>query len=149
MGESAAKPKGRDKDAFFWLMMDGKLPPPKSAATLGASFISIDAEAGAIKMEFEGREEFLYPAGVIQGGSLAAMLDDTMGPALSSTLAAGEFGPTLNLNVQFLRPAKKGKLKGVGRVVTRGSGICYLSSELYQEGKLVASATATAAIRRL
>lgn len=149
MNESAAKAKGPDKNAFFWLIMDGKLPPPKSAATLGASFVSVDPEAGTIEMEFEGREEFLNPAGAIQGGFLAAMLDDTMGPAVSATLAAGEFAPTLNLNVQFHRPARKGKLRAVGRVVTRGSGICYLSGELYQEGKLVASATATAAIRKL
>lgn len=149
MQESEQRQKRPDKNAFFWLIMDGKLPPPKSAATLGASFVSVDAEAGVIEMEFDAREEFLNPAGVIQGGFLAAMLDDTMGPAVSATLAAGEFAPTLNLNVQFHRPARKGKLKAVGRVVTRGSGICYLSSELFQEGRLVATATATAAIRKL
>jgi acyl-coenzyme A thioesterase PaaI-like protein len=34
-------------------------------------------------------------AGVIQGGFLAAMLDDTLGPALVATLGAGQFGRPL------------------------------------------------------
>jgi uncharacterized protein (TIGR00369 family) len=83
------------------------------------------------------------------GGFLAAMLDDTMGPALTATLDAGEFAPTLNLNVQFHRPAKAGPLKGVGRVVLRGREICQLSAELMQNDKIVATATATAMIRKM
>jgi uncharacterized protein (TIGR00369 family) len=85
----------------------------------------------------------------VQGGFLAAMLDDTMGPALSATLDAGEFAPTVNLNVQFHRPANAGSLKGVGRVVQRGKQICQLSSELLQNDKIVATATATAVIRKM
>jgi uncharacterized protein (TIGR00369 family) len=85
----------------------------------------------------------------VQGGFLAAMLDDTMGPALTATLDAGEFAPTVNLNVQFHRPAKVGALRGVGRVVLRGKEICQLSSELFQNDKIVATATATAIIRKM
>jgi uncharacterized protein (TIGR00369 family) len=109
----------------------------------------VDSELGTIEVEFEGKEEFTNPAGKIQGGFLAAMLDDTMGPALSATLLAGEFAPTLNLNVQFLDAAVPGKLQAKGRVVRRGSEICFLSAELSQHGKLVATATATAVIRKL
>ena len=89
-----------DRDAFFWQIQDGKLPPPNAAVTLGIKFLSVDGETGSIETEFDGKPEFTNPAGKIQGGFLAAMLDDTMGPALASTLAAGEFAPTLNLNVQ-------------------------------------------------
>jgi uncharacterized protein (TIGR00369 family) len=96
------------------------------------NFLSVDTEKGIIELEFEGKEEFKNPAGKIQGGFLAAMLDDTMGPALSATLLAGEFAPTLNLNVQFLSPAVPGKLHAVGRVVRRGEEVCFLSGELTQ-----------------
>ncbi|WP_414718793.1 PaaI family thioesterase [Undibacterium sp.] len=58
-----------------------------------------------------------------------------------------EFAPTLNLNISFHRPAGVGQLIGKGRVVKRGKDICFLAGELYQEGALVASATATAIIR--
>jgi acyl-coenzyme A thioesterase PaaI-like protein len=33
------------------------------------------------------------------------MLDDAMGPALFTTLAAEDFAPTIEMKVSFLRPA--------------------------------------------
>ena len=136
-----------DKQAFFWKVVAGELPAPKAADTLGIVFKHIDAEAGTIEVELQGKPEFTNPAGNIQGGFLAAMLDDTMGPALAATLKQGEFAPTLNLNIAFHRPASVGLLTGKGRVVRRGKDICFLAGELYQEGQLVASATATAIVR--
>lgn len=133
-----------DKQAFFWKVVAGELPVPKAADTLGIVFKHIDAEAGTIEIEVQGKPEFTNPAGNIQGGFLAAMLDDTMGPALAATLKQGEFAPTLNLNIAFHRAANVGLLIGKGRVVKRGKDICFLAGELYQEGHLVASATATA-----
>ena len=90
---------------------------------------------------------FTNPAGHIQGGFLAAMLDDTMGPALAATLGANEFAPTLNLNVSFERSAVVGTIVGKGRILKRGRDVCFLAAELYQHGELVASGTATALIR--
>jgi uncharacterized protein (TIGR00369 family) len=138
-----------DKQAFFWKIMAGELPAPKAAETLGIRFTKIDAEAGAIEVELQAKPEFINPAGNIQGGFLAAMLDDTMGPALAATLAKDEFAPTLNLNVSFLRPATVGVIQGKGRVVRRGKDVCHLAGELYQAGELIATATATALIRAL
>ena len=138
-----------DKNSFFWKIVDGQLPLPPCAKTLGIEFTEIDGERVTVEVKFEARPEFLNPAGNVQGGFLAAMLDDTMGPALTSTLDAGEFAPTVNLNVQFHRPAKVGALKGIGRVVMRGREICQLSSELFQNDKIVATATATAIIRKM
>lgn len=136
-----------DKQAFFWKIMAGELPHPPAGKTLGIVFKHIDAEAGTIEVEFQGRPEFANPAGMIQGGFLAAMLDDTMGPALAATLKQGEFAPTMNLNIGFHRPGKVGTLIGKGRIVKRGRDVCFLAGELYQDGELVASATATAIIR--
>lgn len=138
-----------DKAAFFWQVQEGKLPPPKAAVTLGISIKKVSPEAGTIEVEFQGKPEFTNPAGNIQGGFLAAMLDDTMGPALAATLKAGEFAPTLNLNVSFAKPARIGAIQGKGRILKRGKEVCFLAAELHQDGELVASATATAIIRRL
>ena len=138
-----------DKNSFFWKIVRGELPPPPCAMTLGIEFAAIDGERGTAEVTFEAKQEFLNPAGNVQGGFLAAMLDDTMGPALTATLDAGEFAPTLNLNVQFHRPAKAGPLSGVGRVVLRGREVCQLSAELMQNDKIVATATATAIIRKM
>jgi len=137
-----------DRDAFFWQIRDGKLPMPRAAVTLGAAIREVAPEAGTIEMAFEATAAFTNPIGNVQGGFLAAMLDDTMGPALAALLPAGEFAPTVNLNVSFARPARPGPLVGKGRVVRRGKDVCLLAAELYQDGELVASATATAIVRR-
>ncbi len=137
-----------NRDALFWRIQDGKSPPPAAATTLGIFFRAVSPEDGAIEVEFDGKPEFTNHVGYIQGGFLAAMLDDTMGPALAATLDAGEFAVTLNLNVSFARPAKVGKLQGKGRILKRGKEVCFLAAELFQEGELVAAATATAIIRR-
>ena len=80
-----------DKNSFFWKIVDGRLPAPPCAKTLGIEFVQIDGERGSVEVKFEAKPEFLNPAGNVQGGFLAAMLDDTMGPALTATLDAGEF----------------------------------------------------------
>ncbi len=93
-------------------------------------------------MEFEGKREFTNPTGVIQGGF------HTMGPALAALLKKGEFAPTLNLNVSFAMPGKVGRFVCKGRVVRRGRDVCFLSGELFQDGELVATASATALVRQ-
>jgi uncharacterized protein (TIGR00369 family) len=134
---------------YFSQVVKGEASAPPCAQTLGAVIRRIDGDAGTSEIEFDGKPEFANPAGTIQGGFLAAMLDDTMGPALIFLLEDGEFAPTLNLNVSFLRAAKIGKLLGKGRVVRRGKEVCFLAGELFQDGKLVATATATVTIRKV
>jgi uncharacterized protein (TIGR00369 family) len=138
-----------DKNSFFWKMVDGRLPPPPCAKTLGLEFVQVDGERGTIETKFEATEILLNPAGNVQGGFLSAMLDDTMGTALSATLDLGQFAPTVNLNVQFHRPAGLGPLKGVGRVVMRGREVCHGSAELWQNDKIVATATGSFVIRKM
>ena len=130
-------------------MVDGRLPPPPCAKTLGLEFVEIDGEHGTIETRFDAVEAFLNPAGNVQGGFLAAMLDDTMGTALSATLDLAQFAPTVNLNVQFHRPARLGPIKGLGRVTMRGRETCHGSAELWQNDKVVASATGTFVIRKI
>jgi uncharacterized protein (TIGR00369 family) len=129
--------------------MEGRVEPPPAAVLLGWELISIDPEAGAIDVSFTATDQFLNPAGQVQGGFLAAMLDDTLGPAIVQTLGPGEWAPTLDLHVQFLSPASPGKLRASGRVVRRGRDVAFVAGELRDEaGELVATATATALIRR-
>lgn len=138
-----------DKNAFFWLVQSGQLPPPKAAETLGIKVLHVDENRGLIEVSFDAVAAFTNPAGNVQGGFLAAMLDDTMGPALAATLKEGEFAPTLNLNVNFHTPARMGTLIGRGRIDKRGGQVCFLYGELEQAGKIIATATATALIRKL
>ena len=135
------------REGYFWDIMFGRKPPPPAGALLGFRLLEADPEQQRIRIEFQARPEFVNPVGNIQGGFLAAMLDDTLGPAVVQTLGANQFAPTLELKVSFLKPAKPGILVGEGRVLKKGRSIAFLSGELRDaEGDIVASATATAMI---
>lgn len=123
---------------------------PTAAITLGWSLVDADIERGEVEVSFEATEDFLNPAGTVQGGFLTAMLDDTMGPALAATLDDGQYGTTIDLKVSFLRPAKPGRLTGRGRIVHRGGTIAFLAGELLDEsGQVVAVGSATTRILRI
>ncbi|MDZ4367956.1 PaaI family thioesterase [Afipia massiliensis] len=136
-------------ERFFEAIAAGKVPTPECAKTLGLDIIGYDLDAHTVELGFEGRPEFANPIGIVQGGFLSAMLDDCMGLASATLLSVGEFAPTLAINVQFHRPAKIGKLRGAGRVTKQGKDILHLAGELFQDDKLVATATATAMVRKM
>ncbi len=133
----------------FWDVLEGRRDPPPAAVLLGWKLVAVDPDAGTIEVSFTATAQFLNPAGDVQGGFLAAMLDDTLGPALVATLGEGEWAPTTDLHVQFLTSAKPGELRGHGRVVRHGRYIAFLAGELRgANGDVVATAMATATIRK-
>ncbi len=123
------------------------LPMPPVAKTLGWTLRAIDAQVGTIEVGFTAGEAFTNPTGAVQGGFVAAMLDDTMGPAVFAMGKGEIFAPTLDLHVSFLRPALPGAFVSKARVVSLGKSIAFLEGELFDsEGTLVARSTATARV---
>ncbi|UVI37826.1 PaaI family thioesterase [Brevibacterium spongiae] len=138
------------REGPFWDVVRGEAEPPAAAKTLGWELVEVDPQSSTITVAFMAGESFLNPAGTVQGGFLAAMLDDTLGPALVATLEPAQFAPTADLHIQFLRPARPGRLTGHGRVVRRGRDIAFLAGELVDDdGNTVATAAATSVIRKL
>lgn len=104
----------------------------------------LEIEPGRVKAEFEGRPEFVNASGVVQGGFLAAMLDDVMGAAAFSTAEAGQFTATLEVKVSFLRPGRPGKFVGEGRLAHRTKSVAFAEGELRDAGgELVATGSTT------
>lgn len=137
------------REGPFWDAIAGKVDLPAAAVTLGWGLIEVDPDAGTIEVAFTADDRFLNPQGVVQGGFLAAMLDDTLGPGLVATLEPDQFATTADLHIQFLAPARPGRLVGRGRIIRRGSNLAFLAGELVDAtGTVVAVATATAAVRR-
>lgn len=131
----------------FWDAVEGRAPGPPSSRTLGWHLLEVRPEEGFVRIRFQAHEGFVNPLGTVQGGFLAAMLDDTMGPALYSMLEPGEGAPTLELKVNFLRPARPGAIVGEGRVVHRAGSTAFLEGKLLDEsGTLLATGTATVRI---
>ena len=134
------------RSGLFWDAVEGRAPLPPAAATLGLQLIAADAENGTIEVAFAATEDFTTPLGEVLGGFLAAMLYDTVGPALLATLEPGQFISTLDLNARFLRRAFPGRLVGRGRVVHRDGDIAFLEASLTNSDDAVV-ATATATVR--
>jgi uncharacterized protein (TIGR00369 family) len=119
-----------------------RFEPPPSAKLLGWTLRHIDAAAGTIEIGFTADDRFLNPGGTVQGGFLAAMLDDTQGPALFGHTSGEAYAPTIDFNVSFLKAARPGKFVGKGRVIRLGRNIAFTEAELFDEaGDLVARAT--------
>jgi len=64
----------------------GRAPGSADHELLGWRFLEFDASQQVIRVEMQARPEFINPAGLIHGGMLAAMLDETLSPALAATL---------------------------------------------------------------
>ncbi len=124
-----------------------RLPAPPAAQTLGWELIGEDPQAGTIEIAFHPGEAFLNPHGTVQGGFVAAMLDDTMGPALVSHNDGACIPSSIDMNVTFVRAVRPGRVIGKGRVVSQGKSIAFLEAELFDtEGNLLARATSSARI---
>src|SRR5450759_1203593 len=81
-------------------------PGPPCSQLLGWRLLDHDESRGWIKVGFVGAAEFLNPAGRVQGGILAAMLDDTMGPAVLVKSGGALYPSSIDMNISYLSAAK-------------------------------------------
>jgi uncharacterized protein (TIGR00369 family) len=141
-------PHPADPEAYRPDMPQASIPP--ASRELGLKVISIDRERGEAVIEFNPDARYLNPIGSIQGGIVAAMLDDTFSIAMLAATDTQTIAPTLEMKVSYFAAAKPGKLTGKGRVVHRGKSTGFVESELFDaEGKLLAKASATVALRKV
>lgn len=129
----------------FHDIVEGRSLPPSSARLLGWRFVGLDEATATLSCAFEATEAFLNPAGVVQGGILASMLDEAMGPVAAAVSGGEIFAQTLEMKVTYLRPGRVGPILGQGRIVQGGRDILFLEGRLTDaEGRLIATASATA-----
>jgi uncharacterized protein (TIGR00369 family) len=120
---------------------------PPVARLLGWKLVAIDPQAGTIEVEFLARTEFTNPSGFVQGGLVAAMLDDTLGPAAFAMSGGKRMTTTIDLHLHYLRPVRPGRVTAQARVVNLGATIAFLAGELFDaDGRLTATATASAVL---
>ena len=118
---------------------------PPSSKLLGWHLIDARPEQGWIRIGFDGRKDFCNPAGFVQGGILSAMLDDTMGPAVLVMSEGRLYTATITITVNFLTPAKPGKLIGEATVTQLGKTVAFVEGRLMAEdGTLLATASTSA-----
>ncbi|AWZ01488.1 hypothetical protein RHODOSMS8_01958 [Rhodobiaceae bacterium] len=122
----------------------GSEEEPNSLRMLGWKLLDWDPEAQKIKVGFETRKEFRNPGGVIQGGIIAAMIDDAFGPMCIMASGRTKRPLTLDLNVSYLAAGNHGKFICEARIIRQGKSISFVEGELFDaSGELVARATST------
>jgi uncharacterized protein (TIGR00369 family) len=121
------------------------LEAPPAARLLGWTLLELDVEKKRIKVGFDGKADFLNPAGNIQGGILGAMLDDAMGPIVVAVTEGASFPTTVDIHVNFIRPVKPGPIAVDAEITSMGKQLVFLEGRLFDSaGKLCARATASA-----
>ncbi len=109
--------------------------------------LDYDVETGTSRMRFVAPELFCSPRGVLQGGFVAAFIDDVIGLPVLVKSGATLVGITLDLNISYLQPVKPGVLIGTARIVKMGRSVAFLEAELADEGgQLLARATSTVSL---
>ena len=112
--------------------------------TLSAKAIYFCSDPAKIKMEFEAVHEFTHSDGkVVQGGFVTGMLDAPMAHLLMGLFEFKVNPMTLDLNISFLAPTRQGSTLGEAEVLQLGKSIAFMKSSLFQEDKLIATATST------
>ena len=108
---------------FLRGIIDGRLPVPPMADTLGFRLIAVDKGRAV----FEGLPQARHynPIGVVHGGLAMTLLDSALGCAVHSTLDRGETYTTLEIKVNLVRPITKdtGPVRAEGRIIHRGRSV--------------------------
>jgi len=118
--------------------------PSPSSTSLGFELLALDMKELTTRVRFEGRPEFCNPAGVIQGGYLVAMMDDTIGMLAGMKAGKTKLPSTVDLHTHFLRPVRKGTIEVAARLRNVGRAMVFAEAELYDSrGKEAARSTAS------
>jgi len=111
-----------------------------STILLGGTLRYIDV--GEAWIDYPIKKEMSNPIGMIQGGFLAAIIDDTIGLAFFSMDPKYMF-TTTNLNVNYLFGARVGDIiHAKAKVIRMGKKIANFECKVYSsEGDVIASST--------
>ena len=123
---------------------------PPTARWMGMDVQALDTDAMTCTATFATRPEMQNFGGVLQGGIIAAMLDDAMG-FLTFVSLKGEFAMgTTDLHTQFLRAVPmNADLRVEAEVTKAGKVIAFTQATLYlgDDAEPAARATATQRLR--
>ena len=124
---------------------------PATGLMMGMKLVQLDQEVGFVRVEYLAKPEFCNPMGSVQGGFVAAMLDDAAAYAvIAKAQSMPEFSgtrigvPTLEFKTSFLAAAHAGQLVAEARCLKFGRNIAFAESKLFNtDGKLLAVMSTT------
>lgn len=145
MADSSSPEKPRLSDAEMLARFQNSKKRPPCSETLGMRLIEVEQDAKRVRMEFDVSPSFANPTGAIQGGFIAAMMDEAMSTCVIIASNVTMTAPTLEMKTSYLRRLMPGKAHVDARILKMGRAAAFMEAECFDaEGKLVAKATATA-----
>lgn len=110
--------------------------------TLGARIS--EAEPGRVVVELTAGPEHRHGGGVVQGGVITQIADAAMGMSLATLQEDGIWNTTIELKINFIRPAIEGQLRAVGKVVEMRTSLLFSEADVFdQRERLIAHASST------
>jgi uncharacterized protein (TIGR00369 family) len=108
----------------------------------------LGAGAGEASLEMDAGPQHHNAMGIVHGGVLCDLADAAMGVAMASVLEQGETFSTIELQMNYLRAIRQGRLTGSARLVRRGRTTAYLETEVCDsDGQLVVKGSSCCVIR--
>lgn len=99
---------------------------------------------GRCTSELSIKADHFNPNQVVHGAVIYALADTGMGGALMSVLDDSRYCSTIEIKINYFKPAVAGRLRCETRVVHLGSRTAAMESEIFDErDKLLARATGT------
>ncbi len=121
---------------------DGPGSNVPALALLGIEIVSRAPNRSRLKLPH--RHEITQPHGIIQGGILATLADAAVAQALVATLPAGTGFTTIELKINYVRPAESGTVWADAELLHVGRRTCLGEVTLTDDdGKLIAKSTMT------
>src|SRR6185312_15371427 len=99
--------------------------------TLGARISA--AEPGRVVLELVAGPQHRHGGGVVQGGVITQIADAAMGLSLATLQPDGLWNTTIELKINFVRPAIKGRLRAIGRVVDMRQTLLFSEADVFDE----------------
>jgi uncharacterized domain 1 len=111
---------------------------------------TLENNEGKIQVSLEINDNLKQFYGNIHGGVIAGLLDSSIAVVVNQQLGPGEGATTVEMKINYLRPANKGTLRAEGRVIQKGRKIVVGQCEIRDDAEnLVAFGTATFMITQL
>ncbi|KIC25611.1 MULTISPECIES: PaaI family thioesterase [unclassified Leisingera] len=135
---------------FMQSILDGRLPGPPIAETLGYHLHSV--EDGQVV--FRGTPEFhvCNPMGTVHGGWYGTLLDSAMACAVMTKVPLGAVYTTLEYKINILRPIPLGTtIDCTGSIdhVGRSTGVAHGEIRGLADGKLYATGSTTCIVMQI
>jgi uncharacterized protein (TIGR00369 family) len=103
----------------------------------------IDFSEGYAHLAFEIQNIHKQHLGVVHGGAIATLADHAGWYAAVSQIEIGQTCVTIELKINYLKPAFEEILRAEARVINRTRKTVFVVIELFDKDKIVAYATAT------